>query len=121
MVTSNTKKIIPKANWMVNILPGTAMEKQRQNGFTEKGKLMERLKTMMMMAYWLGGGEDHQLPITPEIEHLRGKSMLCVWGKEESDSGCATLSTELVRRVPLEGGHHFDGDYDKLGALVLAP
>ncbi|TAJ51242.1 MAG: virulence factor family protein [Nevskiaceae bacterium] len=55
----------------------------------------------------------------PEVRRMRGVRFLCIYGAEEDDSICPQLqgSNALVAKLP--GGHHFDGDYDKLAATIL--
>ena len=71
---------------------------------------------------WLGGGSRQGLPIMPELARLKGMKVLCLYGKEEQDSLCPILTPEYsqIKVFPLGGGHHFDGDYKKLAALILA-
>ena len=61
---------------------------------------------------------ESDFPVAPALERLRGLRMLCVFGAEERDSGCRGASPSLVTRVERPGGHHFDGDFAALGALV---
>lgn len=55
----------------------------------------------------------------PELEHLRGMNLLCVYGLEEKDSGCRDAPPDLMKEVVRNGGHHFDSDYKAIGDLVL--
>ena len=55
----------------------------------------------------------------PELQRLRGMRLLCVYGVEETDSGCRDADAALMTRVAREGKHHFDGDFAGLGRLVL--
>jgi type IV secretory pathway VirJ component len=59
------------------------------------------------------------IPTRPEVARLHGVRMLCVYGRDESESACRDVDTSLVRSVERDGGHHFDGDYRALGALVV--
>ena len=59
------------------------------------------------------------LPTAPELARLRGTRMVCVYGVEETDSGCRDADPGLVERVSRAGGHHFGGDYDALAGVVL--
>ena len=72
--------------------------------------------------YWSDIVSDHRrptdLPVAPELARLRGTPMLCVYGADETDSGCRDADPTLVQRVERAGGHHFDKDYAALGALV---
>jgi len=43
-----------------------------------------------------------------------------VYGSGESGEWCpAAAKLGPVKLVQLPGGHHYDGDYDKLGAAIL--
>jgi len=55
----------------------------------------------------------------PEIEKLRGTSILCVYGKNEKDSACPALSAGVATLVELPGGHHFDGRYGEIATRIL--
>jgi len=70
---------------------------------------------------WFGSTKhEGAIPILAEI----GKSkvpVICVHGQDEDDSFCKTLvGKPNVRELALPGGHHYNGDYDKLGAGIAA-
>jgi type IV secretory pathway VirJ component len=58
-------------------------------------------------------------PTAPEIEKLRGLSLLCIYGTDEKDSVCPLLPPRLASVEPVQGGHHFGGDYRDLAARIL--
>jgi type IV secretory pathway VirJ component len=58
-------------------------------------------------------------PILPELERLRGMTVLCVYGKDEKESLCRLADTSAVRVDQRRGRHHFDGDYDAIAAEIL--
>jgi type IV secretory pathway VirJ component len=68
---------------------------------------------------WLGRGGDRCYPTVPEIRRLEGLRVACVEGSDEPDSACRSLPP-WVRVVTVPGGHHFGGDYARLGAELLA-
>ncbi|MBS0515573.1 MAG: hypothetical protein JSS16_08880 [Proteobacteria bacterium] len=71
---------------------------------------------------WFGSTRhDGALAIAPEIARTK-VPVICVHGAEEgADSFCATLTGKPnVTDVALPGGHHYDGDYDALGARIAA-
>ncbi|MEO6967493.1 MAG: AcvB/VirJ family lysyl-phosphatidylglycerol hydrolase [Rhodanobacteraceae bacterium] len=70
---------------------------------------------------WFGSVKQAgALPLAPEVAHAR-ISLVCVSGVTESDAWCpAAARLGPARLVQLPGGHHYDGDYDKLGAAILA-
>jgi type IV secretory pathway VirJ component len=65
-------------------------------------------------------GRASTLPVRPEVEKLRGMPILCIYGRDEADSLCPTLDTELATLMPQDGGHHFGGAYDTIVARILA-
>jgi type IV secretory pathway VirJ component len=67
---------------------------------------------------WLGAKGDRRYPTVPEVGRLQGLRVACVEGRDESGSACSSLPA-WVRTVTLPGGHHFDGDYARLGAQLL--
>ena len=71
---------------------------------------------------WFGNTHhEGAIPITPEIARAT-VPVICVHGDEEgADSFCMTLAGKPnVRLLALPGGHHYNGDYDKLGAGIAA-
>jgi type IV secretory pathway VirJ component len=69
---------------------------------------------------WLGGssGADEQ-PVLPEVEKLRGRRILCVYGADETDSLCSQLREGLAVLDRRPGGHHFGGDYEAIARRIL--
>ncbi len=45
----------------------------------------------------------------------------CIHGTDETDSACLALKGPRVRVVPVGGGHHLGGHYDRLVDLILGP
>jgi type IV secretory pathway VirJ component len=68
---------------------------------------------------WFGSTHhDDALPIGPEM--ASGKvPLVCVHGTDEKDSFCQKPQPPHVRVVTLPGGHHYDGDYEALGNLIV--
>ncbi|MDR3387365.1 MAG: AcvB/VirJ family lysyl-phosphatidylglycerol hydrolase [Rudaea sp.] len=69
---------------------------------------------------WFGSTQhEGAIPITPEIARSTVPA-ICVSGADEgADSFCKTLvGKPNVRQLVLPGGHHYNGDYDKLGAGI---
>jgi type IV secretory pathway VirJ component len=69
---------------------------------------------------WFGNtAHSDAMPLAPEVAHTK-IPLVCVYGSGESDEWCpAAAKLGPVRLVQLPGGHHYDGDYDKLGAAIL--
>jgi len=69
---------------------------------------------------WLGYISDKdRYQVEPEIEKLKGFRVLCFYGRDEKDALCPRIETGIVQLQPMAGGHHFDGDYGKIAAIIL--
>lgn len=60
------------------------------------------------------------LMTVPEIEKLRGREVLCFYGKDEKESACRALPAGVATVVELPGGHHFGGSYAEIANRILA-
>ena len=92
--------------------------------------LQERTKVIGLMAPsqttsfqvtisgWLGIG-DSGFDIPPAIAALPADRVICVYGKEETDSGCLDRLLAKTTLVETDGGHHFDGDYSAIAKRFL--
>lgn len=58
--------------------------------------------------------------ILPEMEKLRGRRLLCVFGSEETESLCPTLPEGLTALEKRPGAHHFGGDYAAIAERIVA-
>jgi type IV secretory pathway VirJ component len=70
---------------------------------------------------WLGSTQhESAIPILPDIAKTK-VPVICVHGVDEgADSFCQMLAGKPnVRQLELPGGHHYNGDYDKLGASIF--
>jgi type IV secretory pathway VirJ component len=70
---------------------------------------------------WFGSTHhEGALPLLPEIARS-AVPVICVHGADEgADSFCAKLAgLAHLRQLELPGGHHYDGDYDRLGAAIV--
>lgn len=67
---------------------------------------------------WFGSTRhEGTLPVGPEIAAAK-VPLVCVHGADENDSLCVKPQPTNVRVASLPGGHHYDGDYPALGALI---
>ena len=68
---------------------------------------------------WFGStAHKGAIPIAPEITKTQ-VPVICVHGADEDDSFCKQiLGKPNVRELVLPGAHHYNGDYDKLGAGI---
>lgn len=69
---------------------------------------------------WLGvagagaGGDP-----VDDIAKIDPGDVQCIYGSEEDDDPCPTLKASGVESIRIEGGHHFDGDYDTLATRII--
>ncbi|MDB5986107.1 MAG: virulence factor family protein [Nevskia sp.] len=56
----------------------------------------------------------------PEVSRISGTPLLCIYGEGEDDSLCPKLDPKKVKVVKLPGGHHFDGNYERLAQEILS-
>jgi len=68
---------------------------------------------------WLRRAADG-LPLAPELARLSARELVCVYGRDDTDTVCPHLPPGNARIVALPGDHHFDGDYASLATRVLA-
>lgn len=66
---------------------------------------------------WLGSTAG--VPIQPEAAKLQPQRTLCLYGADENDSLCPRLAPASVTARRMAGGHHFDGAYDELAAMIV--
>ena len=68
---------------------------------------------------WFGStAHKGAIPIAPEIAKTQ-VPVICVHGADEDDSFCKQIvGKPNVRELVLPGAHHYNGDYDKLGAGI---
>lgn len=58
------------------------------------------------------------IPVLPELQRSAGLRMVCIYGKEELDSGCRA-APDGVTRIELPGGHHLERAYRTLSDSVV--
>ncbi|MBT9464033.1 AcvB/VirJ family lysyl-phosphatidylglycerol hydrolase [Hydrogenophaga sp.] len=59
------------------------------------------------------------LPLMPELKKMSAARTWCIYGTDDRDTLCPQVPTEFVTPVPMAGGHHFDGVYQKLTEQIL--
>ena len=67
----------------------------------------------------LGIHRTDDVPIGPELVHLQGLKVLCLYGADDSESLCRDVGRSGVRVIELPGGHHFGGRYEELARIIL--
>jgi type IV secretory pathway VirJ component len=69
---------------------------------------------------WLGMAGAGAGGTTPEeIAKIKSNIVQCIYGTDEDDDPCLGMKPTGVETVPIEGGHHFDEDYQALGKHIL--
>jgi type IV secretory pathway VirJ component len=69
-------------------------------------------------ASWLNRAAPGSYPVVPAIQALKGLPMTCIYGDKEHHDVCSALPDATIHKVQLTGGHHFGGDYGKLGQAI---
>ena len=77
-----------------------------------------RVELELHVADWLRDSQ-RGIAVRPELEKLAGVKTLCIYGEDDRDSLCSGLSQPNVEIIMLRGGHHFDGDYERLAKMIL--
>lgn len=66
------------------------------------------------------GDDGGALPVLPEVNRLGNQHLLCIYGADETnESLCPLLDPHMFSVAALPGGHHFDGDYQRLARLIM--
>ncbi|MBO9544016.1 AcvB/VirJ family lysyl-phosphatidylglycerol hydrolase [Caulobacter sp.] len=68
---------------------------------------------------WLNLAAADSFPVRPAIDALKNLKITCVYGDQERNDICPTLSDAATIKVRLPGDHHFNRDYGALAAAVL--
>jgi len=71
---------------------------------------------------WLEATGESAPLVLPELAHLDLARVQCFYGEEEEeehDTLCTSPALKGAEVIRTEGGHHFDGDYDKLAQQIL--
>ena len=68
---------------------------------------------------WLNLAAPGATPIGPALAQLKGLPLVCIYGSGEPDAACAGLPPALGRSVQVPGGHHYGGDYDRVGRAIM--
>ena len=58
------------------------------------------------------------IPVRPELDRVKAVRVICIFGVDDTESGCRDTPQE-VRRVERRGGHHMDGNYRAVADVVL--
>lgn len=71
------------------------------------------------VAGWLGVSSGGAGDPVDDIAKIDPRLVQCIYGTDESDDACPTLKGKGVELIGINGGHHFDGDYEALAQRIL--
>jgi len=107
-----------------DILPAT------YNGLPEKDKgrvvQMSLLSLSHQVSYeisvggWLGVSSDGAEDPVNDLAKINPKIVQCVYGTDDDESACPALKDKGMELIGIEGGHHFDEDYEALTRKIVA-
>ena len=78
----------------------------------------EKASFEFRLSNWVGKNTAG-LPLMPELQKMTAAKTLCIYGTDDRETLCPKVPAEFVTQVPLAGGHHFDGIYQKLTDQIL--
>jgi type IV secretory pathway VirJ component len=106
-----------------DVLPFLASRLPAETGSRLAGVVLvgpsQRASFAFHLSSWLGGGGDPAFPVHRELRRLTGLAVTCVREDDDNESPCAADPSAPVHVVALPGGHHFGGDYARLGRIAL--
>lgn len=69
---------------------------------------------------WLGvAGAGAGGDTANDIRKIDPQRVQCIYGTEEDDDPCPSLKQTGVEAIGIEGGHHFDDDYEALAGRII--
>lgn len=68
---------------------------------------------------WLTNESASTLPTKPALAKIDPGLIQCFQGREDGDGICGDLAKNGIEVQMTEGGHHFDGDYERLARLIV--
>lgn len=69
---------------------------------------------------WLGSHGNDATPIMPALSKMPVPVIQCISGIDEEDGVCAALARSGAETLITNGGHHFDGEYQKVEMAILS-
>lgn len=97
------------------LLPPDMMDRVRVIGLLSPS---QTASFQVTVTGWLGvddGGYD----VPGAIATLPKEKVVCIYGENETDSGCTNPALQGVETIKTGGGHHFDGNYQALAEKLL--
>ncbi|NTJ44535.1 virulence factor family protein [Agrobacterium larrymoorei] len=69
---------------------------------------------------WLGVSADGAEDPVNDLAKIDPKIVQCVYGTDDEDAACPALKDKGVEIIGIDGGHHFDEDYEALTKRIVA-
>ncbi len=103
--------------FMANRLPSDLLDQVREIVLLGPGRKTE---FEFHFTEWLGSsGDETAKPVLPEVEKLRGRNVVCMYGAEEASSLCPLVEPGLAKIMSMPGGHHFGGKYWLISDIII--
>lgn len=67
----------------------------------------------------LTASSESTQPTRPDLDRIDPKLLQCFDGREDEEGACESLKGTGVELVETDGGHHFDGNYERLADMIL--
>lgn len=97
--------------FLVNRLPEEILSRVQLSVLLAPGSFVN---IEIHMRDWMGDDRrEGALDVLPEAAQIR-PPVLCVYGGEEEDTICPSLTGGNVKTLKMPGGHHFDYQYDQV-------
>ncbi len=68
---------------------------------------------------WINSSTSEALLVLPEVEKLKGISIVAIQGDEDSDKLISDLPPDLARVVMMKGGHHLGGKTEEIVEEIM--
>lgn len=69
---------------------------------------------------WFGGsGAAPAGNPVEDVAKIDPAKIQCIYGKDEKEDTCPTLKAKGVEVLGIDGGHHFDGDYEAIALRII--
>ncbi|MBP1852057.1 virulence factor family protein [Rhizobium halophytocola] len=69
---------------------------------------------------WLGAGDKGEGDPLDDIKSIKPSLIQCIYGTDDDEDACRDLKAKGVETIEIDGGHHFDGDYEGLAGRILS-
>ncbi|WP_281287469.1 AcvB/VirJ family lysyl-phosphatidylglycerol hydrolase [Aliirhizobium smilacinae] len=100
-----------------NLLPKATKRRVKQLSLLA---LSKEVDFEISVTGWLGmAGAGEGGTTVDDIAKIKSGLVQCIYGTEEDDDPCPSMKASGVETVAIDGGHHFDEDYEALGKRIL--